>query len=898
MKNGSLKKGILITLIIAILLAPVSAGFKTKKAEAINVNDCFKTSTLKVDQSSVNSNSATFSGTLMVGDDRSCTQGTNTTSGSKYLNAYDKIGTDSNGVKTIYFIVRDKNGDIVKDKNGKEVGKVLFSALQRIDTMVQGNGFTIDTKLISADPQTSLLLDPNSVYSVSLDIEGSFNNSSFVVSNNFTTKNANPNDSTVNYDGINKSNKTSGGGATLNLGCNSLTSIDLPSCVAQLSYVFWSVSALISRAAGTFVDFLVYYSTNDLSYRNTFVKQGWGAVRDIANIFFIIVLLYIAIKTILGLNVSNNKKLIGMVIIIALVINFSLFATELVIDGSNILAKVFYNNITSVDKNGNILPANTEGEKSVSIGLVDKFNPQILVTQEQYNTSPWTYIFLTSLLTLLILYMSYVFFSVGLLFVARVVSLWISMIFSPVAFVSYALPFKIPGFGHEEWWTKLLENAFLAPVFIFFLYIIILFAGFLTDIISYTDNKNLTSTANLMQHVMSVAIPFVVLFMLLKQAKDLAVKYSGEMGKAINKLGGAVGGFALGAATGGLALAGSSTIGKYYQGVVANNDELRAKAAAGDKSAQKRLDRANYFAKKSFDIRQTGAGKAFSKGTGLDLDKGTRFVGINTEKLKGGQKARFEKKVEKEEEKLKSYEVTQGAARTQNNIAQKYEEERDRAKKETDGDLTKKNEEWQKEYEAKARENKFSMNPIDEKTFEENYRKNNPLPTSSFDENAFKENYIKENKLKNGVGEVDINKENKNRREAYAWSLEHPNEKKNGQNEVIKKDFRDFLRVWKEGVKDMTSRPGGLATTVATGVMTGGIGLIATPIIGGLAHAIKEVVKAQIPANKELVGRVAKGKSDVQKLTEIFKKVASGDKKAEQDLAKEIEKTKGEKPSK
>ena len=109
------------------------------------------------------------------------------------------------------------------------------------------------------------------------------------------------------------------------------------------------MSAIVVKFAGGILDFFVYYSTNSSSYTNEFVSQAWGAVRDIANIFFIITLLYIAIKTILGLNVTDNKRLVGAVIIVALIINFSLFTTKVVIDTSNILAKVFYNNITSKD---------------------------------------------------------------------------------------------------------------------------------------------------------------------------------------------------------------------------------------------------------------------------------------------------------------------------------------------------------------------------------------------------------------------------------------------------------------------------------------------------------------------------------------------------------------------
>jgi len=344
-----------------------------------------------------------------------------------------------------------------------------------------------------------------------------------------------------------------------------LASGNLGGCLASILYVIWQGSALVAELGGKFLDFFVYYATNSSSYGNDFVKLAWGAVRDIANIFFIIALLYVAIKTILGLNVTDNKKLISAVIIVALVINFSLFTTELVIDGSNILAKVFYNNITSKTQNadGTVQDslAGSGGEKSISVGLVRGYNPQLIIGKTAYNANGGVsmFIFTTIVLLAITLYTAYIFFSVALLFVARVVSLWISMIFSPIAFVSYTVPFDIPGFGHKKWWSGLIENALLAPLFIFFLYIIILFLDF---------GKNLTYTDSTdpLQKIMSVVIPFAIIFILLREAKKLAVEYSGELGAGITKAGAVIGGLALGGTALGVAAIGRGTVGAFMKG--------------------------------------------------------------------------------------------------------------------------------------------------------------------------------------------------------------------------------------------------------------------------------------------------------------------------------------------
>jgi len=406
----------------------------------------------------------------------------------------------------------------------------------------------------------------------------------------------------------------------LDLNCSIFpTNFNLYGCAAEFVYLVFKVVSSVGKLAGWFLDFFVYYSTDSTSYKSSFVSEGWKVIRDISNIFFILALLYIAIKTILNLNVSDNKKLISYIVIVALLINFSMFFTQVVIDSTNILAKVFYNNMSAIDKNGT--SASVTGEKAISTGLISKFNPQKIISQEVYDKSGGTtlFIFTTLLAICIVLYTAYVFFVVGILFVSRVVMLWILMIFSPIAFASYTLPFDIPGVGHKEWWGELLKNAFLAPIFVFFLYIIVMFAGFLSSIVSYPDG------ADFLQKVMSVVVPFFILMIMIMKAKDIAIKYAGEMGAALQKAGAAVAGLALGAATGGLAFAGRNTFGALGNRV-ANSSMLAKMEASGNTKVSRMLGTGlrnigKTAAKGSFDARGISVGGKSLASTGLMVGK-------------------------------------------------------------------------------------------------------------------------------------------------------------------------------------------------------------------------------------------------------------------------------------
>lgn len=408
--------------------------------------------------------------------------------------------------------------------------------------------------------------------------------------------------------------------------CNLLTNPTL--CVlATIYYIIWTPISWITILAGYVLDFFLWYSLQSNSYEVDFVKSGWGLVRDIANLFFLVALLYIAGKTVLGLNSSNNKKVISMVIIMALLINFSLFISQVVIDSSNILARVFYASIENKGPNGEENIAGEEGEKSISVGLVKTFDPQKLFIQSGRNTlnDDWTTIGTFAILMIvtgaLMIYMIITFFSIAFIFVGRVVGLWILMIFAPLAFASYTIPdFKIPKIGHGEWWNDLIKLSFMAPVFLFFLYLIVSF-GDVFELEIYGEKGEVFqagSDGNVdnIKTYLSVIIPFGLIYMLLKQAKETTIKMAGDIAQGVNTAGKLLTGATLGLAAGGVALAGRKMIG-----------ETLARASRGDTLSQRAAN--NDFKDMNWvqrSLGKIGAGIGMHKTFGDTMDIKTRTI--------------------------------------------------------------------------------------------------------------------------------------------------------------------------------------------------------------------------------------------------------------------------------
>lgn len=460
-------------------------------------------------------------------------------------------------------------------------------------------------------------------------------------------------------------------------------SINIGGCLSRFLYFTTWVSAHFARLTGEIFDYFLAYSIDSGSYQGTnndFVEKGWGVVRDIANVAFIFMLLFMAISHILQIG-GDIKKGIRNLIIAALLINFSLFFTKVIIDAGNILARAFYHNIEIVNEEN-------PDHKSISAGIADKLEPQKLVSSElfnpvaapgreaQYIDSGWASLIL-ALATFVNITLGLAFLSVFLLFAARVIGLWFMIIFSPVAFLTVGVP-SIGGFfkgmSFSGWLNQTMSLSFMAPIFMFFLFLLVMFLEVVYGTTIPGDQQSS------MQKIMAVVVPFIAVVTIIRFAKDQAKTMSGKFGEALVGAVGKIAGIAGTAALGTVAFAGRRVIGgAASMGLRNGNFEARiaqaqvdaqnATTVTGKAAAQAKLrtlmatqSRLQKFKDSSFDIRNAdkskmlyGAvggvagylGKNFIKPTmkdvgGKDLDFG-----------KGSKESRGKFESEKEKEKLK-----------------------------------------------------------------------------------------------------------------------------------------------------------------------------------------------------------------------------------------------------
>ena len=234
---------------------------------------------------------------------------------------------------------------------------------------------------------------------------------------------------------------------------------------------------------------------------------------------------------------------------------------------SNVLAYTFYNKI---DQQEVVYDASSDGGKkgsieskeefkgiSTSIAIATKINPQRLLSADAVSNGKVTKgqrVVMVLMAGVINGVLIYVFLSVAFLFLGRTIALWLTVVLAPLAFASLTIPGweKKKYFGFDNWLKSLIETSFMAPVFLFFLYLAV---QFMKIDITFAGS----GSGAFINNILSIVIPMAAIVVLLLTAKKVANGMSGDFAGTISGIvakvaGGAVAVRAI-AATGGAALA-------------------------------------------------------------------------------------------------------------------------------------------------------------------------------------------------------------------------------------------------------------------------------------------------------------------------------------------------------
>jgi hypothetical protein len=462
-------------------------------------------------------------------------------------------------------------------------------------------------------------------------------------------------------------------------------------------FLIW-IGVLVLSLAGYIFEFLLHATVTQFpAYFYTdavksAIEAAWGALRDLANILIIGIFVFVAINLILGNSGEGQfgqRRLIARVLLIAVLINFSLLFTKLIVDGSNFTAVQFYNatlvnidtaeteNISSVNNSSNTSAVgtnlNSNGIAASFMGFLgvstfgDSYNA--LRKIQESNQSAFlalaygllSFIFLIAVAAVL-LYGSFILVTRGLLIIFLI-------LMSALAFATYLMPSNtiFVKKGWSLWWSSLLKTAVLAPVLMIMLWVTLTVADKVTQAtaLAMGGSGNVGTLGALMTAsnpganiaaLFNFIIVLGLLFASFKISSMFANTISGFdfVGKAMS-LAASV---PLGATSRILGFAGRQTLGRAGAAVGASmqtksNDESRSMLSRTlyDFGAQ----RAKGVAKRDFNLMRTPLGTGLQKAAGIK--KLDTLAGKEVKGFEGSQQALADRKADQARRMTASAEV-------------------------------------------------------------------------------------------------------------------------------------------------------------------------------------------------------------------------------------------------
>ncbi len=214
------------------------------------------------------------------------------------------------------------------------------------------------------------------------------------------------------------------------------------------------------------------------------VYIGWSVVRDFLNIFFIFFLLYSAFCTVFQISRYHIKSTWVMIVLMALLVNFSWPITRVMIDISNL---------------GMLYILGDNGGKSIDNGILKTFSNEsnfaglMLGVQVEHNSLQnkgfWEKIpqywgnvlhggtsndikfkdgqyFLHLFMGIIIGFVFLItFLTIAILLIIRIIVLIVLLIFSPVGYAFAAFP-STRGYA-SQWWSSFTKQLITGPVLLF-----------------------------------------------------------------------------------------------------------------------------------------------------------------------------------------------------------------------------------------------------------------------------------------------------------------------------------------------------------------------------------------------------------------------------------------------
>lgn len=206
------------------------------------------------------------------------------------------------------------------------------------------------------------------------------------------------------------------------------------------------------------------------------VERGWVIVRDVANMFFIVILLLIAFGSVFRIEEYQYKKVLGKLLIMAVLVNFSKSITGFFIDIAQVVMLTFVNGFKEAAA-GNFING---------FHIADMFEFAESGTEAQAGSAS-AFLGAAALALITIIITTIVVAIYLIVFLLRIIALWFLTIISPLAYLLSAFPGDARKYS-SQWWDYFGKYATTGPILAFFLWLSLAVMQFGADATSYGFN--------------------------------------------------------------------------------------------------------------------------------------------------------------------------------------------------------------------------------------------------------------------------------------------------------------------------------------------------------------------------------------------------------------------------
>ncbi|HOZ53349.1 MAG TPA: hypothetical protein PK142_01565 [bacterium] len=223
-----------------------------------------------------------------------------------------------------------------------------------------------------------------------------------------------------------------------------------------IGWVITPIVSLLGKIVVLLMNLLIWVAQYNKFIESSAVTYGWIVVRDLCNMFFVLILLVIAFATILRVESYNLKTWLPKLVIMAILINFSKMICGVFIDFAQVIMLTFVNAFKDI--------AGANMTEMLGITKILDFDPA-----DSGEADLMSVIGALILALVMIIVSAVVVIIMLFMLVVRMVMIWIYVVLSPLAYLLASFP---QGQSYsQKWWSDFSKNLIIGPILAFFIWL-------------------------------------------------------------------------------------------------------------------------------------------------------------------------------------------------------------------------------------------------------------------------------------------------------------------------------------------------------------------------------------------------------------------------------------------